>query len=98
MTNDNRQSGSAVVICSIVGWICIALFLAALYRGGKPQPTSTLRSLSGGNISYTIGSAVGGAFLPIISLLMGIITRKHGAGVALLMVSVVMIVISIFTM
>ena len=98
MSDKTMKGGAALVICSIVGWVCIAFEAAALYNGGEPQHGNILRSLSSGNTGYALGAFFGGTFPAIVALIMGIVIRKHSAGVALMVVSGILMLIGIITM
>jgi len=97
--SDKAKTGSASnVVCLIVGWICLLLQFAALYNGGESHHGDILRSLGSGNIGSVLGSFLGGGFLSIIAMILGVKIRKTGAGVVLMVVAGIAMLITVFVM
>lgn len=98
MSEEVKKSSASAIVCSIVGWICLLLQWAALYNGGESHEGYILRSLGSGNIGYALGSFIGGGLLAIIAMVMGVIIRKIGAGVALMIASGITMLIALCVM
>lgn len=93
-----QPSATAVTICSIIGWICIVIAWMALYSGGDWGDHDILDAIKYGNIGYALGAFTGACIIPGITLASGLVIRRHGAGVALIVAGAITIIASFFIM
>ncbi len=96
-TESTSPSGTAVTICSIIGWICFIFSWVGMYSGGEWGDQDILHYIDY-RFARAMGMWMGASIFTIIALIMGIIIRKHEAGISLIVASLVTLIATFFIM
>jgi hypothetical protein len=91
-------SGTAIGFCSVIGCICFILSWAGMYAGGDWGDQDILYYIDRGRLGEALGTLVGASIFTIVTLIAGIIIRRHKAGMTLIVASIITIISAFFIM